>query len=233
MRRAGDKWEALSDGIENTAWLDLTEHGCDMPLTFWRACAFAEASANAFDPGIDWLNSLPEWDGTERASTLFIRHGGAPDKPIIRAMTKAHLVGGVRRIRSPGCQHDYVPVLEGSQSLGKSSAVRALSPFEDWTSDCLEIGSDTKVVIEQTEGKWILELAELSGMGRREIEHTKAFVTRRTDRARPAYGRNAVDVPRPQPPLTRTIPSDCASTPFARSPQTEDRGIHRGACRKR
>jgi predicted P-loop ATPase len=192
----GGVWSAMSDAIENAEWLDLTAHGCDMPATFWRACAAAEAERNAYDPGLDWLAGLPEWDGTCRAADVFVRLGGAPDTELIRAMTIAWLVGAVRRLRHPGCQNDYVLVLEGRQNLGKSSAIRIFSPFEAWTSDCLEVGADPKIVLEQTQGKWLIELAEMSGMGRRDIEKTKAFVTRRTDRARLAYARHSIDVPR-------------------------------------
>src|SRR5215207_7354886 len=38
-------------------------------------------------------------------------------------------------------------------------------------------------------GKWIVEAAELSGGRRAEVEHVKALLSRRYDRARMAYGR--------------------------------------------
>jgi predicted P-loop ATPase len=43
---------------------------------------------------------------------------------------------------------------------------------------------------------WGLEVAELAGMTRGEIERIKAFITRRVDRFRPPYGRTVVEVPR-------------------------------------
>ncbi len=45
-------------------------------------------------------------------------------------------------------------------------------------------------------GKWIIEISELAGMRRAEIEKVKACFTARTDHFRPPYGRRAVDVPR-------------------------------------
>jgi predicted P-loop ATPase len=45
------------------------------------------------------------------------------------------------------------------------------------------------VVIEQTRGKWICEIAELGGLNKREVEQVKAFLSRQTDSARAAYGR--------------------------------------------
>lgn len=45
-------------------------------------------------------------------------------------------------------------------------------------------------------GKWVCELSELAGMGRRETETVKAAITRQVDTYRPPYARRAVDVPR-------------------------------------
>ena len=45
-------------------------------------------------------------------------------------------------------------------------------------------------------GVWIVELPELDAMTRAEVSRVKAFITRRTDRFRPPYGRRMVEVPR-------------------------------------
>jgi predicted P-loop ATPase len=60
---------------------------------------------------------------------------------------------------------------------------------DEWFCDDLPMSANGKQVIEQTVGKWIVEVAELSGMRKTEIEHLKALLSRQTDRARPAYGR--------------------------------------------
>ena len=38
-------------------------------------------------------------------------------------------------------------------------------------------------------GKWIVEIGELAGMRRSDVEHVKALLSRQFDEARPAYGR--------------------------------------------
>jgi len=86
----------------------------------------------------------------------------------------------------PGCKADYVPILEGAQDKGKSTAIELL--FTPWFSDDLaELG--TKDAAMQVRVAWGIEIAELASMTRGEIERVKAFITRKVDRFRPSYGR--------------------------------------------
>src|SRR5262245_16675409 len=107
-------------------------------------------------------------------------------------MGRKALIAGVRRIRKPGCKFDTALVFEGKQGTSKSKLVRILAS-EPWFSDNLPVGADAKLIIEQTAGVWIVELAELSGMRRSEVEAVKTMLSRQSDRARPSYGRHAVD----------------------------------------
>jgi hypothetical protein len=86
-------------------------------------------------------------------------------------------------------------VLEGPQGIEKSSSIRILASH-DWFTDALTLGADPKVMIEQTRGKWVVEIPELGGMTNKDVESVNAQLSRQTDRARPAYGRTAVEVPR-------------------------------------
>ena len=45
-------------------------------------------------------------------------------------------------------------------------------------------------------GVWLFEIADLSNIRKAEVEDVKAFASRTHDRARPAYGRFRVDLPR-------------------------------------
>jgi predicted P-loop ATPase len=89
-----------------------------------------------------------------------------------------------------------MPVFESSQGLNKSTALRTLAVRDEWFTDNLPLNADPKEVIEQTRGVWIAEFAELSGIGKRDIDHVKNFLSRQEDRARPAYGRRSERVPR-------------------------------------
>ena len=53
-----------------------------------------------------------------------------------------------------------------------------------------------KDAIEQLRGRWIVEIAEMTAVGRADARALKAFLSRSTDRARLAYARRAEDYPR-------------------------------------
>jgi predicted P-loop ATPase len=105
------------------------------------------------------------------------------------------LIAAVRRLRQPGVKFDQMLVLEGTQGAGKSRALRGLAG-DDWFSDNLEISADTKRIMEITAGKWIIEVPELSGMNRRDVEHVKAMLSRQVDEARLSYDRKTTKAPR-------------------------------------
>ncbi len=90
-------------------------------------------------------------------------------------------------------------VLEGSQGCGKSSLARELAAGagEAYFSDAPGlIAMENKARAELLAGKWLVELAELSGMWRSEAEGVKAFLSQPSDQYRPAYAAVAVDRPR-------------------------------------
>jgi putative DNA primase/helicase len=58
------------------------------------------------------------------------------------------------------------------------------------------LGRDDKEQQELLRGIWVYEIADLSNIRKAEVEHVKAFASRTRDRARPAYGRTRIDLPR-------------------------------------
>jgi predicted P-loop ATPase len=83
------------------------------------------------------------------------------------------------------------------QGTEKSSALRTLCPNDEWFSDDLPLGVDSKLVIERTGGKWIIEASEMHGHRGREAEQLKAFLSRQVDGpVRLAYAQLPTSVPR-------------------------------------
>lgn len=150
------------------------------------------AMANKFHPVRDYLDSC-EWDEVPRVETLLIDYLGAEDCPYTRAVTRKALVAAVSRIYKPGCKFDYMLTLRGRQGLGKSALIAKLGG--QWFSDTFST-IQGKESYEQLNGVWIMEVGELAGMKKAEAESIKQYISKQSDRFRPAYGRRTQDFPR-------------------------------------
>lgn len=150
------------------------------------------AQANGFHPVRDYLNASV-WDGVPRVDTLLIDYLGAEDTEYTRAVTRKTLVAAVARIFQPGCKFDYMLTIRGRQGLGKSAIIAKLGG--PWFSDTFTT-MQGKDAYEQVMGVWIMEVGELAGMRKAEAETIKLYISKQTDRFRPAYGRRLQEFPR-------------------------------------
>jgi predicted P-loop ATPase len=153
---------------------------------------------NAFHPVRDYLQAL-KWDGTPRLNNWlrdYMTRGNTQPPEYLAAVGAAWMISAVARIMEPGCQADYALVFEGDQGTRKSSALRGLAGGAEYFSDSLPADLAHKDAKDHLRGKWIVELPDLAQFKRTEIETVKAFLTRRDENYRPAYGRHEVRFPR-------------------------------------
>lgn len=150
------------------------------------------AYENRFHPVREYLSGLV-WDKTPRLDFWLRDFCGAADDDYTRAVSRKVLCAAVARVFKPGVKFDYVLVLEGAQDIGKSTVCEVLGGewYDDFTVD--PHSPDT---IQRMQGKWVLEMAELESVRRSDVDALKAFITRKVDVARLAYGRLPVHAPR-------------------------------------
>jgi predicted P-loop ATPase len=96
-------------------------------------------------------------------------------------------------VEQPGCKADQVLILEGPQGTLKSSALQALA--NPWFTDRISnLGSKDAAM--EVAGVWLIEMSELDALMKASNSAIKSFVSRRSDRFRPPYGKHVVDHPR-------------------------------------
>lgn len=144
-----------------------------------------EFEKKRFHPITEYLKSLV-WDKTQRIDTLLIDYFGADDNAYTRAAIRKMLCAAVARVFEPGVKFDTALILVGPQETYKSTFIKKLG--KHWFSDTFTTVQG-KESFEQLQGAWIIEMAELSGLKKAEVETIKHFISKREDQFRPAYGR--------------------------------------------
>lgn len=185
----------LNDDALLTLWDDAHKAGFRVRKEFLKERLLAAALENRHHPVREHFVGL-KWDGKPRLDTWLQTYLGAENNEYTRAVASKTMIAAVRRTLCPGTKFDQLLILEGAQGTGKSSALAIAAIQKEWFTDCVSLTHDSKVMIEQTEGKLIVEVPELSGMRRAEIEHVKANLSRSHDRARGVWKHFASDAPR-------------------------------------
>ena len=210
----GKTWEATSDrktadlrrSIADGFSYRLADNRGVAPLRFGKDSWDEHLNALIYhlevDPFKDWLESLPPWDGEKRLHKVLSETLQAQDGPLTRWASIYLCLGAVQRAYEPGCMLREIPILISPQRAGKSSLLSNLLPPEQpaWFSDSISMADPTQKRVESMLGRVIVELSELTGFARAELESLKAFISRRDDGAtRLAYRRD------PETTLRRSI----------------------------
>ena len=210
----GIVFNQLADGMEirgNVPW--------PHPAKFWRDAddaqlicyvdaAYGTFSARNYDIAVtkavddrsyhpirEFFETLPAWVGVERADTLLIDYLGAEDTPYVRAATRKELCAAYCRVYHPGIKFDSMIVLNGDQGIGKSTLIAKLGG--EWYSDSLNLSDmNDKTAAEKLQGYWIMEIGELAGMRKADLDKVKAFISRQDDKYRASFGRRVTPHPR-------------------------------------
>jgi predicted P-loop ATPase len=120
----------------------------------------------------------------------------ADDTAYVRAVTRKTLAAAVARIYRPGTKFDSVLVIDGEQGIGKSTLFKELAGDMYYSETLSLTDMDDKSGAEKLQGFWVVEIGELAGMKKADIEKVKAFLSTSDDKYRPSYGKTVESHPR-------------------------------------
>ncbi len=172
-----------------------TRHGFEANLQDIESAITNVAFHERFHPVREYLNGL-KWDGKPRINTWMKDYLGAIDggyPEYLAAVSRKTLCAAVMRAMKPGIEFHHVTVLEGGQDIGKSSTVAILGG--EWASDA-PVDPHNRDTVDAMQGRWFIEMAEMETVRKTDEDALKAFITRKTDRVRLAYGRSTGEYPR-------------------------------------
>lgn len=152
----------------------------------------AVLTRHSYHPIRDYLSGLT-WDGVPRLDRIIIDYMGAEDSELNRAMSRKHFVAAVARVFNPGCKYDYCLIMSGAEGIGKSTLLRVMGGR--WFNDSITT-LEGKEGMEQLRRAWVVELGELSGIKRSDVEQVKAHLSKQVDIYRAAYARRVLEYPR-------------------------------------
>jgi hypothetical protein len=192
-----DAWQALEEWTDHqtgllTRWVQAV---IGLPQTTTAAISEAVqmvAKSNRRNVVSAWVSGL-EWDGVARLDDLFPVAFGTPRDTYHAAAGRCWFISLAARALAPGCKVDTMPVFEGSQGIGKSTALAIIGG--QWFGEAHEdLGSKDFVL--SLRGKLVVEISELHSFRRADVDRLKGIMSTQVDRIRRPYARLPEDVPR-------------------------------------
>ena len=200
--RDGKKYKALKlvdDDLYNDINVDIASstmpdyyHANFSSDTLQRAVRVV-AQKNKFNPLQSWIEKT-KWDGQRRMERLFIDAFAAEDTQFTRNAGKLLMMGLVGRVYHQGCKYDNMTVLYGLQGVRKSTLCQMLTLPDYYCESIKQYTTENKDVTMKLQGAHVVELAELAGLSKTEIETMKAFITETKYDYRKPYGREVETV---------------------------------------
>lgn len=205
--------------------------GISIPKSMIRDAIVMIAEENKYSPVVRYLNSCA---ANSKPINYLHRIGsellGLPEEgannPRLEsgqllhdAIMQRFFVGAVARALNPGCTHDWMPILVGSQACGKSSFLQYITPPNQETGNyewsCL-IQQDINTLANRPHklhAGWIVVMDECERyFHRRNVEQLKNLVSTPVDRSALKY-RNEMSFPR-----TFVLAGACNNTDFLSDP---------------
>lgn len=198
------RWNLLRDAIEldgkipdendvRNFYIDIGQLNVQVQKQVAIDCMIYAARKRQYHPIRDYLDAcndpLPPAMWNNIGGEFLGGHPEAYDNAIVQRW----LVHAVRRIYEPGSPFGVLLVLVGKQEAGKSRFFEELAS-RDWFNDGFKLTGKDADDIQKLTQTWIAEWGELDGGLKKSNEaDIKAFITRKVDRTREAYGQGTQD----------------------------------------
>lgn len=195
-----DEYEPLSDHIFGDLLMDAksSRFNYHPAKELFRIGLISRARQSFYDPVLERIEAAgSRWDGLPRLDTWLSRTVGVAADAYHAAVGRNIIGGMVRRARHPGCKHDETAIfISPEQGTGKSTLTKILALDPMWHTDSIKLGGRQQDLIPQMAGKWIIELGELAGMSKTEVEDVKQFMSSPSDNYTKKYEAFATEHPR-------------------------------------
>ena len=145
------------------------------------------ARRRKFNPVKERIESL-DWDGVSRVEYFFHKLLGCENNIYTREVSQMFLTGLMGRVYKPGIKFDNVPVLIGSQGIGKSTVARRLLP-DAFTDTPISFGK-TQEDYRMLKYVCVVEIPELQGLKQSDINRVKGFLSASYDMYRELYSKH-------------------------------------------
>lgn len=181
-----------ADSRRATAWIERELELPRMTLALIQEAVQHAGECHQRNTLVEWLKSL-EWDHTVRLETWLADCLGVERSDYNDAVARNWPLSMVARAFKPGCQVDTMPVLEGPMGAGKSRFLEILA--DPWFA-ALQIAFGEKDFFQAIQGRWLIEVPDMSGFTRRDHTQILATITTRVDVFRKSHGRITEEYPR-------------------------------------
>jgi putative DNA primase/helicase len=181
-----------SDDIDLTVYIQQSMRLHKFKIDLISHAVNHAARANARNSLTDWLDSL-KWDGIQRLETWLADCLGVEHNEYSMAIAVNWPISMVARAYRPGCKVDTMPVLEGPQGMSKSTFLEVLG--DPWYGS-IPVAFGDKDFLQAIQGRWLVEIPDMTGFSKREHTQILATITIRSDIYRASYGRHTVEHPR-------------------------------------
>ncbi len=191
-----EEWRPMTDEMVTKLIRQLERRGfLDIAREKMGHLLLLHAKERAVDSAVAWLDGLA-WDGTPRIDEFLATYCHATGEDnYLRAVSTYLWTALAGRVLDGGCKADMVPILVGPQGAKKTSAAAALVPDPEYFVE-ISLEEQDSDLARKIRGRLVGEISELRGLGTRDLEWIKSFITRTHENWIPKYMEFATTFPR-------------------------------------